>query len=155
MKFPKNLMISILSQDNKPILQSDIMIVINLIAPRKNNYHLGPFFTNNKGVVFLTEKDLQISAQAEAETGLMDYLPYVECSDEVEIEIFNYENLDKLIYGRTIWGLVGDETSLYETKENLLERIKSSANHKVLPNKAYARFIGQKEIEVKISTAEK
>lgn len=152
MIFPKFLQIQILSIDKKPIIYADIIIGITLIAPRKNNYHLGPFFTNNKGIVTLSERDLLISVEAELETGLMDYCSYRECSKEVMIEVFDYKDLAKLIHGREAWGLVGKEALLYESKEKLLERIKACNNHLLDPVRVYSNFDGQDFLKVDLIT---
>ena len=64
MNFPKVLELSILSKEKKQIMLSDIIVSITLFAPRKNNYNLGPFFSNDTGIVKIEEKQLIISAEA-------------------------------------------------------------------------------------------
>ena len=152
MIFPERFEIHILDQDNKPILYSNIMVFITLFAPRKNNYDLGPLFSDKFGVISVNKNQLIILAEAVLETGLMDYCGYWECSKEILVEIFDYRDLNKLIYGRETWGIVGKEAILYESKENLLKKIKVCANHLVEPVKVYADFEGQALLSINIIT---
>ena len=150
MIFPKNIELTILSQDNKQLIFEDVAISITLFAQNKNDYHLGPFFSNNNGVWKIEEKQLIISAEAVLSSGIMDYCKYTDCSENVMIEILDSNKLNMLINGRSKWGLLKDESVLYGSKEMLLNKIKNSNNHFVEPKKIYLNFSGQNILKAEI-----
>jgi hypothetical protein len=150
MKFPKILKISLVSKDGKQIMLSDVVFSITLFAPKKNNYHLGPFFSTNSGTLELDEERLTISAEAVLDSGIMDYCHYSDCSDKVMIEILDSEQLNNLIKGTNLWGLLKDEEILYGSKEILLKRIKNNKNDLVGPKKIDSIFSGQEILNEKI-----
>ena len=150
MIFPKNLELSILPKDKKQSMLADIIVSITLFAPKKNDYHLGPFFSDNHGVIKIEEKQLIISAEAVLSSGIMDYCKYSDCSEKVMIEILDSNKLNMLINGRGIWGITKDEALLYGSKEVLLNRIKNSKNHLVEPKKLYLNFSGQDILKAEI-----
>ena len=150
MIFPKILELSILSKDRKQLMLSDIVISITLFSSRRNDYHLGPYFSNDNGVIKITEKDLIISAEAVLDSGLMDYCRYSDCSEKAMVEILDSNKLNMLINGRNKWGLLKNEAILYGSKEMLLDRIRNSKNHLVEPKKVYLNFSGQDILKVEI-----
>jgi hypothetical protein len=57
---------------------------VRTFARVKNDYHLGPFFSD-QGVVRITREELERSVRIELSFGLMDYRPLDECFALVEI----------------------------------------------------------------------
>ncbi len=135
LKFPDNIIIRIVDgfTDN-PIRTPNIIVSIHFFAIRKNDYYLGPFFSDDNGEIRIDKNILEISAEAELQTGLMDYKGVGECSSLVEIKIASEGEIANLIKGRTLWGLVGQEQQLYNTKEELLDRITKNNNNLIFPN---------------------
>lgn len=119
---------------DSPIKIPNIIVSIHLFAMRKNDYYLGPFFSDNNGEIKIDKNILEISAEAELQTGLMDYKEVDECSSLVEIKIASEGEIADLIKGRTLWGLIGQEQQLYNTKEELLDRITKNNNNLIFPN---------------------
>src|SRR3989338_1699200 len=134
MRFPNNNVIRIIDGINLNSIKVDnILIYVHVFAIKKNDYYLGPYFTDNDGEIHLTNKILQISADAEMETGIMDYRDIKEASPLVEIKILSEEEIGRLKEGRRLWGIVGKEAKLYRSAKNLLANIDSNNNHQVLP----------------------
>jgi len=134
LKFPKKIKIRILDGfTQSPIEIENIIISIHLFALKKNDYYLGPFFSDINGEIEIDDNILSISAEAELQTGLMDYLNVNECSPLVEIHILSNEEIKNLIKGRLLWGIIGREREIYKSKEELLNRIQKNNNSFVLP----------------------
>lgn len=135
LKFPDKIKIRVMDGlARRTIRIPDIIVMVHIFAMRKNDYHLGPFFTNENGELEINKEILEISTEAELQTGLMDYRKVDECSPLVEISILSEGEITNLIKGRTLWGIIGREKKLYNTKEELLNRIKKCNNNLVLPN---------------------
>lgn len=129
LKFPNKIKIKILDGFTREVIKIDnIVISLHLFAMKKNDYYLGPFFSDNKGEIVIDKNMLEISADAELQTGLMDYRNVNECSSLVEIKILSEEEIGRLIEGRSLWGIIGREKKLYNSKEELLCKIKSNNN---------------------------
>jgi hypothetical protein len=133
MKFPNKITIRMIDgMSLNPIKVENILINIHVFAFNKNDYYLGPFFSDSNGEMHLTNKMLEISADAEIETGIMDYKGIRGASPLVEIRILSKEEIDLLKEGRNLWGIVGKEADLYRSKKELLKKIDLNNNHLVL-----------------------
>jgi hypothetical protein len=134
LKFPDKIKIKIIDGfSHKPIKIQNIIISVHLFAMKKNDYHLGPYFSDSNGEIEIDKNMLTISAEAELQTGIMDYKSVNECSSLVEISILSKGDIINLTKGRALWGLIGREKELYNTKEELLSRIDKNNNSFVLP----------------------
>jgi hypothetical protein len=111
---------------------SNIAFTIHVFARHKNDYHLGPFFSDEHGVVTISKELLEISAEAERETGIMDYGSIDECYSLVEIRLCSENDLVRAISARQVWGLLGREASVWESKESLIERLKQAHNKSLI-----------------------
>ena len=134
MKFPNNVTIRVIDGIAlKPIKIENILINVHIFAMNKNDYYLGPYFSDINGQIHLTNKMLRISADAELETGMMDYKNIKNASPLVEIKILSKEEIKLLNEGRKLWGIVGREVVLYRSKKELLEKINLNNNYRILP----------------------
>lgn len=134
MKFPQIVKIKIIDTvTNNVITVENIAINVHIFAINKNDYYLGPYFSNSNGEIHLTNRMLRISADAEMETGIMDYKDIREASPLVEIKILSKEEVARLKEGRMLWGLVAKEAELYRSDKELLRKIEMSNNYVVIP----------------------
>ena len=141
MIFPNSLNIFLKNRINGEKLKiENVIISIHLFAKYRNDYHLGPFFSNEMGEYFLNSNILIASAEAELATGLMDYEDYHNCKDEAVIKILSVFEVSRLKNARKMWGILKDEKSLYESKEQLLSRIELSNNHKIEPSQVMVQL---------------
>jgi len=156
--FPNKINIKIVdSFTHSSIRIPNIIVMIHIFAMEKNDYHLGPFFSNDNGEIEIDKNTLEILAEAELESGLMDYRSVKECSPLVEIGIISEKDIENLIKGRELWGVSKREKELYGSSENLLNRIKKSNNHAICPNSLRVMWgrNTQSEISYKLLTCKK
>ena len=152
MRFPNELHVQLIKNNNEKSSLENVVLAIKLNAPQKNDYHLGPFFSDSNGEYKLSENVLKISADAVIQSGLMDYVHYELCSDVVAIQILSPDEVVKMIKGRSLWGILEKESEIYISKENLLNRLKENVNHLVAPTSIsidLRKYVGT--IELKIS----
>ncbi|MDD5018796.1 MAG: hypothetical protein PHS61_00020 [Candidatus Omnitrophica bacterium] len=134
LKFPNKVKIKIIDElARSPIRIKNIIIFVHLFAVKKNDYYLGPFFSDINGEIEINRDMLAILAEAELQTGIMDYKSVNECSSLAEINILSREEIENLVKGRSLWGVIGREKELYGTKEELLNKINNNNNYLVLP----------------------
>ena len=134
LNFPDKVKIKIIeSLTHKPIKIPNIIINIHAFAMEKNDYFLGPFFSNENGEFEIDKNSLEISAEAELQTGIMDYRGINECSSLIEFRIISMEEVENILKGRGMWGVIGREKDVYGTKEELLAMIMKNNNNLVLP----------------------
>lgn len=81
-----------------------IAFSIRTFARSKNDYHLGPFFSDHTGVLALTRRQLELSAQAKLSSGLMDYASVHDGFPLIEISHFSADDIERAIIARkTHW----------------------------------------------------
>ena len=132
MRFPDKLNVQLVKRNGEKLHLENVVFVIKLKAPQKNDYYLGPFFSNKGGECKISEKVLKISAEAVIQSGLMDYVNYELCSGIATIQILTVDEIEKMLKARSVWGIIGKEAELYVSKEHLLGWLKKSANHSVI-----------------------
>jgi len=101
----------------------------------KNDYHLGPFFSGENGVLTITRRQLQLAAAAELSSGLIDYDAIENAFPFVEIVHWSGYELERAIDARSKrWtSLLDGEAKLYESMSELLRRLRASGNASLLP----------------------
>jgi len=110
----------------------NIVFSVDTHARHKNDYHLGPFFSDENGVVTITRELLDTYAEAELESGLMDYASISDCYSLVEIRLWSDDDLERAIRGRQTWGLLKREKTLWESPEELIERFRNANNRSLV-----------------------
>ncbi|HEX8179472.1 MAG TPA: hypothetical protein VF525_08010 [Pyrinomonadaceae bacterium] len=121
----------------KPGLEQDyrlpnIVFSVDTHARRKNDYHLGPFFSDENGLVTITRELLDIYVEATLESGLMDYTHISDCYSLIEIRLWSDNDLERAIRGRRTWGLLKREKNLWKSPEELIERFRNANNRNLL-----------------------
>jgi hypothetical protein len=96
----------------------------------KNNYYLGPFFTDAIGVALITRADLARAAEDHLETGQMDYYSLEQCDPIVDIELWTGHAIRRAIRARReIWTqLLPGESARYDSIEDLIRRYEQAPN---------------------------
>ena len=76
----------------------NVAFLLTLYAHRKNNYSVGPFVSDNQGVVAISKEDCLKSIDASQQLALMDYASSLtECLPKISIELMSPENLEYFI----------------------------------------------------------
>jgi hypothetical protein len=131
--FPEIVAIRILtSRDDsaKPLRLAGIAFRVKTFHCRKNDYALGPFFSDGDGVVTITRRALELSASSTLATGIMDYGLPTECGPDVELSHWNGTDISRAQEARrSTWtrALPGEE-ELYGSLEALLRRLREAPN---------------------------
>jgi len=125
---------------NQDYRVSNIIFSVDTHARHKNDYHLGPFFSDENGVVTITRELLDIYVEAELESGLMDYTHISDCYSLVEIRLWSEDDLERAIKGRQVWGLLKREKTLWESSEELIERFRKANNRNLVVPEGFNRI---------------
>jgi len=93
MKFPNKLIITLKDAVSKiPLI--DHIIFLQIFAPRKNDYNIGPRLTNNLGQVIFTETEVKDDIDWIMNQAIMDYSgKYEECSSDFNVILSSVENI--------------------------------------------------------------
>jgi hypothetical protein len=109
-----------------------IALEVHAFARAKNDFFLGPFFSD-AGVVTITKEALERSAAIHLDFGLMDYHALSECYSMVEIRALSAADVDRAIQARKAELKQGSFFSKHETEwwgspKDLVGRLKESGN---------------------------
>jgi hypothetical protein len=118
----------------------NIVFSVDTHAWHKNDYRLGPFFSDDNGVVAITRELLDIYVQAELDSGLMDYTRISDCYSMMEIRLWAENDLEEAIKGRQLWGLLKREKTLWESPEELIERFRNANNRNLAIAEGFSRI---------------
>jgi hypothetical protein len=129
---PEEVTIRLLSEDRTPFRVPEVIVEIYTSGCRKNNYHLGPFFSDADGVVTITREMLERAASDELATGLMDYGGIGECAPDVAIRPWTKSEVTRAVEAREYWtSLLPGEAAEYRSIDELIQRYTQAANHRL------------------------
>ena len=130
---PEQITIHLLLEDRTPFRVSEVMLLVDTAQCRKNNYHLGPFFSDADGIVRITRSMLEREVRDELETGVMDYGRIDECAPDITIRPWTISEIQRAQRARReIWtSLLPGEALEYRSIDDLLERYARAANHRL------------------------
>jgi hypothetical protein len=118
----------------------NIVFSVETHARHKNDYHLGPFFSDDDGVVAITRELLDIYVEAELDSGLMDYTHISDCYSLIEIRLWSENDLEQAIKVRQLWGLLKREKTLWQSPEELIERFRNANNRALAISEGFSRI---------------
>jgi hypothetical protein len=130
---PVRVAIQLVDKNESPIRIPNVLFRITAFAPRKNDFHLQPFGSDDDGLVTITRKELEAGVADCYDEGLMDYAHIGECSPSVEIRLITDQELINAVEGRKIWRiLLKGERSRWNSLEQLLAFYKNANNRELL-----------------------
>jgi hypothetical protein len=118
----------------------NIVFSIDTHARRKNDYHLGPFFSDENGLVTITRELLDIYIEATLDSGLMDHTHISDCYALIEIRLWSENDLESAIEGRRTWGLLKREKDLWKSPEELIAAFRSANNRNLMIVDGFSRI---------------
>jgi len=112
-----------------------IVLGIKTYARAKNDYHLGPIFTDHDGHVRLTRADLNHYESAIVAQGIMDVRALGESYSFVQIVHWTSEQIGRAIDARTkTWTqLLPGEKELFGSVSDLIRRLQGAGNARFSP----------------------
>jgi hypothetical protein len=133
---PNNLTIQMNPSSKQNFTLDNILIYIKTKAIRKNDFYLGPYFSNKKGEISISKNDLENEVEATYDSGLMDYSSIESNFPEVEICIYTQEEINKHIESRSkYWtSLLKGEEKRWKSINELLEVLRNANNKNLLLN---------------------
>lgn len=119
--YPATLTIRISDEvSSEPI--SHIAVIVTLFAAKKNDYNI-PRVTDARGEIGLTIEEVRQSIDSDQKLFLMDYVsPLEECSNRVEIEVCDGEQIKRTIEAMEMY------KDVTEIDESLINSFKSAVN---------------------------
>lgn len=130
---PDKIVLRLVDSGSNPVHMANILFLVRTFAKRKNDFQLGPFVTDEEGVVTITKQDLLAEATAHYDSGLMDYDAVENCQPMVEIAAMVPREIEKALEARTrVWKrLLRGETQRWKTIEDLRNLYRTAANERI------------------------
>jgi len=128
--FPDLAKVQIVSRDGSFVMLGDVVFFVRLFATQKNDYHLGPFASDERGLVTIDRAACDNLVAAVHESGLMDYSGIQLCRPEVEIRHLTHEEVERAANARrTIWrNLLRGEDVVFGSMDALLATYDRATN---------------------------
>jgi len=130
LQLPELTQVQLLDLKETPLKLAGVIVSIKATARRKNDYFLGPYWSNSSGFIEITKEDLLSAIDATHESGLMDYAGINQCSPKVKIAVLSRSSIDRIVNCRkTIWkSLLKGEKKRFQSVEDLISIYESSPN---------------------------
>lgn len=128
LQIPSLMRVSIVNPDGEPICVDGLALGVVCHATSRNDYRLGPFFTDENGNVELTRDMCEIAISAELASDLMGHSSIATCHPKVTVSIWTGDQVAMAVEGRRTWGLLGREKEVWRSADHLIEKLIASPN---------------------------
>lgn len=141
---PEKVVLRLVDPGGNPVRLQGVLFNIHVFAKRKNDFHLGPFITNDDGISTISKRDLLAGAEAHYDTGLMDYHNIQDSKPDVLIVAMTQENIDQALLARTkVWtSLLSGEAERWKSIDNLRNCYRNATNNLISATPLKARWDG-------------
>jgi len=153
---PEHIEIQLTDLSGQPVKVENLAVYIKTKARRKNDFRLGPYFSDKNGIIEINKIDFINEVNATYDSGLMDYSSIETNFPEVEIIPYNKAEIEGMINSRTnIWtSLLNGENERWNSINDLIENLEKSENQNIDQKKCerlLSTFDGtQKEFKLKL-----
>ena len=122
----------------------NVLFMVHVMATRKNNFTLGPFASDEHGLVTISRNDLEGEAAAHYDSGLMDYDRIENCLPIVKIVMMSTEEIERALESRTkVWTmLLGGESERWGSIEAIRSAYRTATNDCISVEPLTARWDG-------------
>jgi hypothetical protein len=97
MNCPGKIVLTIENIEEKKVVRN-LVCYIEILVKKKNNYTLGPFFTDESGKIILTKKIILDTITGWMNEYPMDYASDLsDCGDEIIVKIYQIEKLKERV----------------------------------------------------------
>ena len=126
--FPEQVTFQFLDEKTKQPIPN-LVILLTLFAHHKNDYDVGPEFTDKDGLVAFSRDDCLKSIQESKEMFLMDYSSSLEqCLPKVLLKIMSQDEIESCIEARQKYKSLFE--SACDCSEEFFQRLRSSINRR-------------------------
>ena len=128
MEILKKVEIQIVNNNGLPENISEIAIRIHVFARKQNDYLLGPYFSNDEGIIEISKEEIEYEIQATLDSGLMDYFPIEDALTMAKIYPYSSMEIEKMIKTRkNSWRmLLKGEDKRWKTIRELINKLENS-----------------------------
>jgi hypothetical protein len=148
---PNLIQVKLVKSPEQDFPLDNILLYIKTNASHKNDFYLGPFVSDNNGVITITKANLDNEVAATYDSGLMDYSSIESNFSFVELRLYDQDEIDKLIESRTkAWTtLLKGEKERWDSINRLVDILRKSNNKLLLlhdsTRRIRAEFDGAKD----------
>ncbi|MDP8219101.1 MAG: hypothetical protein P9M03_10285 [Candidatus Theseobacter exili] len=129
-EFPQKIIFRFIEQRTGELIQG-LVVSLTLFAKIKNNYHVGPKFSDLNGTVSFSIEELKDEISNAKNMFIMDYKSNLEeCSRFIEIKVMSSENIESLILARKKYF---SKDPIYKLSDEQVEQLRNSKNKEYLP----------------------
>lgn len=139
---PERVAIQLIDSHRQPVALSGALFTVCLFARHKNDFVLGPYVSNDSGIVEITGLDLRHDVDATYDSGLMDYVAAEDAFPLVEIRLDHADDIDRALKSRTTtWtSLLKGERERWGTIDKLLDAYRNASNRDLVVHKGLSRI---------------
>lgn len=124
--FPEQVQCQFLDEKTQQPIPN-LVVSLTLLAHRKNDYPVGPVFTDQNGLVVFTQNDCLNTIENSKTTFLMDYSSTLDqCLPKVLLEIMSQEEIEGCIQARKQYKTLFEP--FCDCSEDFFQRLRSSVN---------------------------
>ena len=133
---PERVVIRLVTEVNalrRAVSLPGIAVSIDVLQCTKNPYRLGPYFADGTGVLVISRSQLQLSAAADLDSGLMDYGRLEDCNSAIEVRVWSADDVRRALSARQhTWTMeFAGEAELYGSLAALIRKYESAPNSRL------------------------
>jgi hypothetical protein len=127
---PKLIIIQLKDKFGEPINCEKVLLYIKTNPRTLADFHLGPFYSNSRGLIQITKTDFLNEVEANYATGFLDFEDIESNHPEVEFRLYTQEEIEVYIKTRkTTYPLLLDgEDNRWKSIEELVTLLKKANN---------------------------
>src|SRR5690606_1309964 len=109
LRIPSVTRISIVDRRGAPLRVDGVVLGLTCRATERNDFVLGPFFSDCDGRFELDRDRIEIAVAAQIASDCMGHAPIATCEPRVRARLWTGEETARAAEARKLWGLVGRE----------------------------------------------
>ncbi|WP_286764935.1 MULTISPECIES: hypothetical protein [Rhodopirellula] len=132
LRLPRKVTVHVIGTGGEPLREAFILFRIDTKARRKNRYQLGPYPTDESGIVVITRALLDAEVDATLASGLMDYVRIESGYPDIVIRPYSQREIERAIGARTnSWrSLLKGEDRRWGSLDELIALYRRAQNHR-------------------------
>lgn len=130
---PEKVVLRLVDRQGDAIQLRNVLFMVHVVATRKNNFVLGPFASDEHGVVTISRNDLEDEVAAHYDSGLMDYDRIENCLPVVRVMMMSSQEIQMALESRTkVWTeLLGGEPRRWGSIDAIRTTYRTATNSSI------------------------